>query len=124
MSFPTLSRTTASLLLVCLKRPEWPGAARLASKNRSRTVVPSLIDPLIAFVSAHAWLAYLTIFLAALLEAVPIIGSVIPGSTMILALSALIPAGDGGCELDLAGVFASAIAGAALGDGAAFWIGH
>jgi membrane-associated protein len=82
--------------------------------------VPSLIDPLIAFVSAHAWLAYLTIFLAALLEAVPIIGSVIPGSTVILALSAFIPGG----ELDLAGVFASAIAGAALGDGAAFWIGH
>ena len=80
----------------------------------------SLIDPIIAFVPAHAWLAYLTIFLAALLEAVPIIGSVIPGSTVILALSALIPGG----ELDLAGVFASAIAGAALGDGAAFWIGH
>ncbi len=80
----------------------------------------SLIDPIIAFVPAHAWLAYLTIFFAALLEAVPIIGSVIPGSTVILALSALIPGG----ELGLAGVFASAIAGAALGDGAAFWIGH
>jgi membrane protein DedA with SNARE-associated domain len=82
--------------------------------------VISLIDPLIAFVSANSWLAYLTIFLAALLEAVPIIGSVIPGSTLILALSALVPGG----ELDLAGVFASAIAGAALGDGAAFWLGH
>ena len=80
----------------------------------------SVIDPLIAFVSAHASLAYSTIFLAALLEAVPIIGSVIPGSTIILALSALIPGG----ELDLAGVLASAIAGAALGDGAAFWLGH
>ena len=39
----------------------------------------SVIDPLIAFVSAHAWLAYLTLFLAALLEAVPIVGAVIPG---------------------------------------------
>jgi membrane-associated protein len=82
--------------------------------------VTSLIDSLITFVSAHGWLAYLTIFLAALLEAVPIIGSVIPGSTIILALSALVPGG----ELDLAGVFASAIFGAALGDGAAFWLGH
>ena len=80
----------------------------------------SFIDPLIAFVSAHAWLAYLTIFLAALLEAVPIVGSVIPGSTIILALSALVPGG----ELDLVGVFAAAVAGAALGDGTAFWIGH
>ena len=57
----------------------------------------SFVDPLIAFVSAHAWLAYLTIFLAALLEAVPMVGSVIPGSTIILALSALVPGG----ELDL-----------------------
>jgi membrane protein DedA with SNARE-associated domain len=82
--------------------------------------VSSYIDPLIAFVSAHAWLAYLTIFLAALLEAVPVVGSVIPGSTIILALSALVPGG----ELELAWVLAAAIAGALLGDGSAFWIGH
>ena len=80
----------------------------------------SFIDPLIAFVSAHAWLAYLTLFLAALLEAVPIAGSVIPGSTIILALSALVPGGD----LVLAWVLAAAIACALLGDGTAFWIGH
>jgi membrane protein DedA with SNARE-associated domain len=82
--------------------------------------VASFIDPLIAFVSAHAWLAYLTLFLAALLEAVPIIGSVIPGSTVILALSALVPGGD----LMLEWVLVAAIAGALLGDGTAFWIGH
>ena len=80
----------------------------------------SLIDPLIGFVSAHAWLGYLTLFLAALLEAVPMLGSVIPGSTIILALSALVPGG----ELKLVPVLASAAAGAALGDGTAFWIGH
>ena len=80
----------------------------------------SFIDPLIAFVSAHAWLAYLTLFLAALLEAVPVIGSVIPGSTVILALSALVPGGD----LVLEWVLVAAIAGALLGDGTAFWIGH
>jgi membrane protein DedA with SNARE-associated domain len=82
--------------------------------------VASFIDPLIAFVSAHAWLAYLTLFLAALLEAVPIAGSVIPGSTIILALSALVPGGD----LRLEWVLVAAIAGALLGDGTAFWIGH
>lgn len=80
----------------------------------------SFIDPLVQFVSAHAWLAYLTLFLAALLEAVPIVGSVVPGSTIILALSALVPGGD----LQLAGVLAAAAAGALLGDGTAFWIGH
>jgi membrane-associated protein len=82
--------------------------------------VTSLIEPFVAFVSAHAWLAYLTLFLAALLEAVPVIGSVVPGSTIILALSALIPGG----ELRIQWVLAAAIAGAVLGDGTAFWIGH
>jgi membrane-associated protein len=82
--------------------------------------VTSLIDPLVAFVSAHAWLAYLTLFLAALLEAVPVVGSVIPGSTIILALSALVPNGD----LQLPWVLTAAVAGAVLGDGSAFWVGH
>jgi membrane-associated protein len=82
--------------------------------------VASFLDPLIAFVSAHAWLAYLTLFLAAFLEAVPVVGSVIPGSTIILALSALVPGG----ELRLEWVLAAAIAGAMLGDGSAYWIGH
>ena len=80
----------------------------------------SYIDPLIAFVAANAWLAYLTLFLAAFLEAVPVAGSVIPGSTIILALSALVPGG----ELALQWVLAAAIAGALLGDGSAFWLGH
>jgi membrane protein DedA with SNARE-associated domain len=82
--------------------------------------VASYLDPLIAFVSANAWLAYLTLFLAALLEAVPVVGSVIPGSTIILALSALVPGG----ELQLPWVLLAATAGAVLGDGSAFWVGH
>ena len=44
----------------------------------------------------------------------------IPGSTIILALSALVPGG----ELNLMAVLAAAIAGATLGDGFAFWVGH
>ena len=80
----------------------------------------SLIDPLIAFVSVHAEFAYLTLFLAALLEAVPIVGSVIPGSTIIFALSALVPGG----QLRLEWVLAAATAGALLGDGTAFLLGY
>ncbi|WP_409191051.1 DedA family protein [Bradyrhizobium sp. RDM4] len=80
----------------------------------------SFLDPLISFVSAHAWLAYLTLFLAALLEAVPVVGSVVPGSTIILALSALVPGG----ELKLQWVLLAAALGAVLGDGSAYWIGH
>ena len=54
-------------------------------------------------------------FLPRLLEAVPVVGSVIPGSTIILALSALVPGG----ELRLEWVLAAAVAGALLGDGSA-----
>jgi membrane protein DedA with SNARE-associated domain len=82
--------------------------------------VAHLLDPLIAFVADHARLAYLTLFLAALLEAIPLLGSVIPGTTVILALSALIPGG----ELELQWVLAAAIIGAVIGDGGAFWVGH
>jgi membrane protein DedA with SNARE-associated domain len=96
------------------------GLRRARPQYQYRNFVASFIDPLIAFVSAHAGLAYLTLFLAALLEAVPVVGSVVPGSTIILALSALVPGG----ELQLEWVLAAAIAGAVLGDGSAFWIGH
>ena len=85
-----------------------------------KQIVTSFLDPVIAFVSAHPWLAYLTLFLAALLEAVPVVGALVPGSTIILALSALVPGG----ELKLWGVLAAAVAGAVLGDGSAFWAGH
>lgn len=85
-----------------------------------RKLLTAYLNQLIAFASAHAELAYLTLFLAALLEAVPVVGSLIPGSTIILALSALIPGG----QLGLVEVLASATAGALLGDGIAFWTGH
>lgn len=80
----------------------------------------SHLHQLIGFVSLHAALAYAAIFLAAFLEAVPILGSLIPGSTVILALSALVPAGG----LHLTPVLAAATAGALLGDGLAYWIGR
>lgn len=80
----------------------------------------TFLDPVIAFVSAHPWAAYLVLFLAALLEAIPVVGALVPGSTIILALSALVPGG----ELKLWGVLAAAIAGAAIGDGSAYWTGH
>lgn len=78
------------------------------------------LHDLIAFVSVHALLAYTAIFLAALLEAAPIVGSLIPGSTVIVALSALVPGG----SLKLAPVLAAAIVGAVIGDGLAYWIGY
>ena len=80
----------------------------------------SYLDKLIDFVSLHALSAYTAIFFAALLEAVPIFGSIIPGSTVILALSALVPSGN----LHLIPVLSAAFAGAVLGDGLAFLAGY
>lgn len=80
----------------------------------------SYLSQLVDFVSIHALLAYTAIFLSALLEAVPIFGSIIPGSTVILALSALVPSGN----LHLMPVLAAAFTGAVLGDGLAFLIGY
>ena len=74
------------------------------------------LHQLVQFVSIHALLAYGVIFAAAFLEAVPVFGSLIPGSTVILALSALVPSGN----LKLAPVMVSAFLGAAIGDGLAF----
>jgi membrane protein DedA with SNARE-associated domain len=51
---------------------------------------------------------------------VPVVGSFIPGSTVILSLSALIPVGD----LSLTGVLGAAIGGAVIGDGLAYELGH
>jgi membrane-associated protein len=93
---------------------------QLARRSLNRNFVTNLLNSLIAFVSAHVWLAYLTLFLAALLEAVPVVGSVIPGSTVIFALCALVPGGD----LQLGPVLAAAFAGAVIGDGTAYWAGH
>lgn len=78
------------------------------------------LDLVVAFVSSHGAVAYVVIFLSALLEAVPLAGSIVPGSTVILALSALVPSGN----LKLAPILIAAIAGAALGDGLAYWLGY
>jgi hypothetical protein len=41
------------------------------------------------FVGAHPQLSFLAVFLLALSEAVPVVGTVVPCSTLILAISAL-----------------------------------
>lgn len=80
----------------------------------------ALLNQLIQFVSEHPLLAYATVFVAAWLEAVPVLGAFVPGSTLIIGLSAFVAAG----ELNLTGVMAAAIIGAAIGDGVSFVTGH
>lgn len=80
----------------------------------------SLIDSLIQFVTGHHHLAYMAVFLFALLESVPVVGTFVPGSGIIVAISAFVAAGD----LGLAPTLGAAIAGGVIGDGSAFFIGR
>jgi membrane protein DedA with SNARE-associated domain len=95
-----------------------PDSALTAASTEPR--VNSHLQDLIGIVSAHASWAYAVIFLAALLEALPVAGSFVPGSTVIVALSALVPSGN----LKLTPILAAAIAGALVGDGLAYWLGR
>lgn len=75
---------------------------------------------LIGYFSAHPELALVAIFAAAMLEAVAVIGTVIPGSTLVFIGGALIGLG----VLDPWWTAVAAIVGAIVGDGLSFWLGH
>ena len=70
------------------------------------------------FVGAHPHYALTAVFLLALSEAIPVIGTVVPGSTLIVGISALATAVDVNPWLLL-------VAGGAIaGDGLSFWLGQ
>ena len=78
----------------------------------------SYFERLVDFVGAHPQLSFLAVFLLALSEAVPVIGTVVPGSTLIFAISAL---------ATTAGIMpwallVAAVLGAIAGDGFSFWL--
>ena len=72
------------------------------------------------FVSLHPLYAAGAVFGLAFSEAIPIVGTVVPGSTLIVATSAL------AVEADISPwlLLVAAILGAILGDGASFWLGQ
>jgi membrane protein DedA with SNARE-associated domain len=72
------------------------------------------------FIAAHPQYAAWAVFLLAFSEAIPIIGTVVPGSTLIVAISAL------AIEAAISPwlLLVAAIVGAIAGDGASFWLGR
>jgi len=72
------------------------------------------------FIAMHPHRAAWTVFGLAFSEAIPIIGTVVPGSTLIVATSAL------AIEADISPwlLLAAATLGAILGDGTSFWLGQ
>lgn len=83
-------------------------------------MVASFFSAVTAFIAAHPHLAYATVLLLALSESIPVIGVFIPGTAAILAISALVPSG----IVKLWPLLGAASAGAIIGDGLSFWIGH
>ena len=83
-------------------------------------MMTSMVSSIIEFLTVHPHVAYLAVFLLALSESVPIIGAVVPGTAVILALSALVPSG----VLLLWPLLIAATLGAIAGDGLSFWFGH
>ncbi len=80
----------------------------------------SYLRTLIEFVAAYPHVAYGLVFLAALSEALPVVGVLVPGSLIILAVSALVPTG----AVALWPLLVWATAGAVVGDGFSYWLGR
>ena len=83
-------------------------------------MMTSSLSTIIGLIASHPNIAYTAVFLLALSESVPIVGLVVPGSAVIVAISALTPTG----MVKLWPLLVAATAGAIVGDGLSFWIGH
>ena len=75
---------------------------------------------LIDFLAQHPVLAIAAVFAAALLEAIAVIGTVVPGSSVVFAGGILVGLG----VVDPGWAAAAAVGGAVLGDGISYWLGR
>ena len=75
---------------------------------------------LIEFLAQHPVMAIAVVFAAALLEAIAVIGTVVPGSSVVFAGGILVGLG----VVDFASAAAAALSGAVLGDGISYGLGR
>ena len=75
---------------------------------------------IVDFIGGHPHYALTAIFLLALSEAIPVMGTVVPGSTLIIGICALAT----GAHVNPWPLLGAAIAGAIFGDGLSFWLGR
>ncbi len=79
-----------------------------------------LFYQLLDWVSLHPLWAGIVVFLVSMAESLAIIGLVVPGVAIMFAIGALIATG----AIDFWLAFSCAVAGAVVGDGLSFWLGH
>ncbi|MBF0256883.1 MAG: DedA family protein [Gammaproteobacteria bacterium] len=77
-------------------------------------------DQLSGWISAHPERAGWVVFAIALAESLAIVGVLVPGVVILFVVGTLIGAG----VLDFWSMCAYAVAGAILGDGLSYWLGH
>ena len=77
-------------------------------------------DSIVAWISAHPVAAGLVIFLIAFCDALAVVGIVVPALPLLFAVGTLIGLG----HLDGSYALVCAAAGAFVGDGLSYWIGH
>src|SRR5438105_3058714 len=82
--------------------------------------IASHFQGLIEFVGSHPYFAVSAVFLLALSEAIPVVGTVVPGSTTIFGISTLATS----AEINPWLLLVAATAGAIAGDGLSFWLGQ
>ena len=80
---------------------------------RTNEQMASFFHALIEWIGAHPTFAFVAVFILALSEAIPVIGTVVPGSTTIIGISALATRAD----VNLWLLLIAATVGAICGDG-------
>lgn len=78
------------------------------------------IQSLTDFISANPSLAAVVVFLVAASEAIAVIGTVVPGTAILIAVGAVVGLG----HLPLWPILVAATLGAVAGDGLSYWFGH
>jgi membrane protein DedA with SNARE-associated domain len=79
-----------------------------------------LVQPTLAFISAHAGWAFAVMFVTAFGESFVFLSLLFPGTSLLIAAGALMATG----ALPYFPVFAGAVLGATLGDALSYWIGR
>jgi membrane protein DedA with SNARE-associated domain len=79
-----------------------------------------IVAAISGFIAAHPGLTWAVAFLVAAAESIIVVGALVPGTPILLAVGA---AGSLG-HVSLGGVVIAAILGAIVGDGLSYWIGH
>jgi membrane protein DedA with SNARE-associated domain len=78
------------------------------------------LQALVDFIAAHPHWAGLLVFVTAMAESIAVVGMVVPGSAILIAIGAVAGLGD----LSIWPVLIWAVLGAVAGDGLSYWIGH